>query len=251
LTYKESALLSGLVFAAAFINLEPTYGRPPQSLSICGSDDRRVETFSPVGIVREMNKSDEASYCTLTLVSDSCAVSAGHCLHVFEEAEFFSSATGTESQVSSFKYSVAQGSVRALQSRIGNDWAVMRLMPNHRSGLLPGKVHGFVEVELNSQHETPREIYAFSARKLHENQFEIVSAEGAVLWTQGNTLFHDVDTDRGSSGSLIFDALTNRAVGIHTHGGCDTMKNNKATFISQVPFLVRAIEMCRAEEKLF
>jgi V8-like Glu-specific endopeptidase len=228
--------------------LLPALGNSFQRESVCGNDDRRVVSFSPVGIARELNPKDTSSYCTVTLVSDSCALSAGHCLHVLEEAEFFSSSAEFEGHLASFKYSVVPGSVSALQSRIGNDWAVMRLQPNKLTGVLPGKVHGFVDVELNGQHESPNAIHTVSVQREKGNRIEVLGADGSVLWTQGSIMFHDLDTDRGSSGSLIFDSVTGRAVAIHTHGGCDTMKNNKATYISQLPFLVKAIQKCRAEE---
>jgi V8-like Glu-specific endopeptidase len=243
--------LSAFISIFALVSVGSALGVEFEHNSICGIDERRNEFFSPVGVVRELEHKDTSSYCTVTLVSDSCAVTAGHCLHLLGEAEFFASNGLDDGRMGAFKYAVVPGSVRALQTRIGNDWAVMKLKPNSKTGMLPGKVHGFVDVELNSQHESPSRLYTYSARKVQGHRFESVGADGFVLWTQGNIMFHDLDTDRGASGSLIFDAATDKAVAIHTHGGCDTMQNNKATYISQVPFLVRSIEMCRDEEGSF
>lgn len=236
--------MAGLFVIGAALALNST----AQTGSICGQDERSVHAFAPVGVVRKANQGPSAPFCTVTLVGDSCAVSAGHCLHLLEEAEF-SLPTGSEFQsLSAAKYSVIPGSVRALQSRIGNDWAVMRFMPNRESGLLPGKVHGFVELNLNAEQETPSAVYTYASRRDDDNRFEVVVSDGSVLWTQGSVLFHNLDTERGSSGALIFDSATNLAVAIHTHGGCDTMKNNKATYVSQLPNLINAIRMCRKEE---
>jgi V8-like Glu-specific endopeptidase len=74
-------------------------------------------------------------------------------------------------------------------------------------------------------------------------------AQGQVLWSDASIVYHDLDTTAGSSGALLIDSATGRGVGIHTHGGCDTMKNNKGTLISEVPNLVRAINSCRNAER--
>ncbi|MEN9529341.1 MAG: hypothetical protein RI932_1214 [Pseudomonadota bacterium] len=219
--------------------------------SVCGVDDRTPSFENHVGHVRASNGDTLGRFCTVTLISESCALTAGHCLHVLDEAEFFDanlSAQGWSQDLNSNKYRVDKGSVRALQSRIGNDWAVVRLQPNPLSGMLPGKVHGFAEIDLDPQLALEGELEIHSIQRDEKGQFGRVSARGTALSSDGSILFHDLDTGPGSSGSLISAAASGRAVAIHTHGGCDTMKNNKATVIARVPYLVKAIRACVAQE---
>jgi len=219
-----------------------------QPHSVCGQDDRVQTEFPPVAVVTD-SVSGNTNYCTLTLVSDACAVTAGHCLHVLGEARFFVDAQHNKPiSADEFVYKVDKNRTRALQSRIGNDWAVVRLRPNQVSGLLAGKVHGFIEPELARGTLTNAGLQATAVQRSGSNNFAQWKAQGQVLWTDASIVYHDLDTTAGSSGAILIDSATGRAVGIHTHGGCDTMKNNKGTLISEVPHLVRAINACRNDE---
>lgn len=218
-----------------------------QPHSLCGQDDRVPTQHAPVGVVFDPT-SGSSNYCTLTLVSDACAVTAGHCLHVLGEAQFFVDAYHNKPlSAAEFVYKVDKNWTRALQSRIGNDWAVVRLKPHAVSGLLAGKAHGFIEPELSSANWTNAGLQATAVQRSGSNTFVQWKAQGQVLWTDASIVYHDLDTTAGSSGTLLIDSATGRAAGIHTHGGCDTMKNNKGTLISEVPNLVRAIKACRSE----
>ncbi|NBX16808.1 MAG: hypothetical protein EBR09_05525 [Proteobacteria bacterium] len=215
-----------------------------QPLSICSQDDRSPSRVSMTGVVSDV-KNGNQGYCTLTLVGDACAVTAGHCLHVLGEAEFFTDSAGQPPQMpETYRYTVDKSWIRALQTRIGNDWSVVRLKPNSVTGLLAGKVHGFVEAQLSPSVGSDTALELHAVRKTSQG-YELLRSNGNVLWTESSIIFHDLDTGAGSSGALILDSATGRAVGIHTHGGCDTMKNNKATYIANVPKLVSAIKECR------
>jgi V8-like Glu-specific endopeptidase len=219
--------------------------------SICGTDDRVISQERSVGFVRSHSGDVSDRFCTLTLISESCALTAGHCLHHLDEAEFFDSdfsTAGNEKSAHPNRYKVDKSSIRALQSRIGNDWSVVNLQPHPVTGVLPGKVHGFTEVELNPQTPLEGSLEIHSVQRNTQGRHARVSARGEVLWTDGSILFHDLDTAPGSSGSLVVDAASGRAVAIHTHGGCDTMKNNKATIIARAPYLVKAIKACFSRE---
>lgn len=218
-----------------------------QPSSICSTDDR-VESETPfVGTARPNQNNGVSPFCTLTLISDSCALTAGHCLSALGEAEFFPSKSSLLAELPKAErvFAIDQQSIAALQSRIGNDWAVVRLRPNSVSGLLPGKVFGFIEPELEVANG-PEQNLQVTAVEYNSNagSFRRMESKGQTLWTDGSILFHDLDTDKGSSGALIINPSSQKAVAIHTHGGCDTMKNNKATIIARVPFLVRAIRAC-------
>lgn len=220
-----------------------------QPHSLCGQDDRVSTQQAPVGVVTDAT-SGSSNFCTLTLVSDACAVTAGHCLHVLGEARFFVDAYDNKPlSADEFVYKVDKSWTRALQSRIGNDWAVVRLKANPVSGLLAGKVHGFIEPELSRGTLTNAGLQSTAVQRSGSNAFAQWKAQGQVLWTDASIVYHDLDTTAGSSGALLIDSATGRAVGIHTHGGCDTMKNNKGTLISEVPNLVKAINACRDTER--
>lgn len=222
------------VFAAAHPN------------SICEQDDRGPSAATQVGVVLE--RLDKAGpFCTITLISDGCALTAGHCLVALGEARFFVDQKNTpEKREGEFVYPVDQRWIRALQSRIGNDWAVVRLKANPKTGLLPGKVHGFIEPEVRRVEISDVGLELHAIEKAADRSYQRVKASGQLLWTESSIIYHDLDTLGGSSGALVIDVGTGKAIGIHTHGGCDTMKNNKATFISEVPNLVKAIEACRS-----
>jgi len=219
--------------------------------SVCETDDRVASSAGHVGVVSTPSADPLARFCTITLISEACALTAGHCLHLLDEAEF-SDPDGEDGKFAQSprgnRYKVDKASVRALQSRIGNDWAVVRLLPNTHTGLLPGKTHGFVEVELKPQLTIETALETHSAQREAPGRYRRVAARGDVLAIDGSILFHNLDTSAGSSGSLITEAASGKAVAIHTHGGCDTMKNNKATIISRVPHLVKGIRACLVQE---
>ena len=221
------------------------------SNSICENDDRKESSFAPVGMVRSRDQLSNPGYCTLTLISDSCALTAGHCLHLIEEAYFFppNANTGEVVPFAEHKYVADKNSIRALQTRIGNDWAVVRLKANTLTGLLPGKVHGFVEPELTDLSLPEGTLELHATQSSAPKAFERFSASGDILSAENSILFHSLDTAAGSSGSLILNPQSGRAIAIHTHGGCDTMKNNKATIIPRASYLVKAIRACLHSER--
>lgn len=219
-----------------------------QSQSICGQDDRQpaFDDRVGVGIVGSLDPNNSTGFCTITLIDDACALTAGHCLHVLERATFFSDSENFHSNASHV-YEVDKSSIRALQTRIGNDWAVLRLKPNSSTGLLPGKVHGFVEPQLSPAELPVGELEIRAMEKKSKVSFAGYISKGQILAADNSILFHDLDTVPGSSGALIIDPTNKMAIAVHTHGGCETMKNNKATIIAKVPLLVRAIKECRKD----
>ncbi|MEN9824515.1 MAG: hypothetical protein RI953_260 [Pseudomonadota bacterium] len=215
-----------------------------QAQSICGQDERQPSFARGVGVVERKDPEKNPGFCTITLIDDACALTAGHCLHVLERATFY--LDNEENQMSKAEsYEVDKASIRALQTRIGNDWAVVRLKPNSTTSLLPGKVHGFVEPQITPVELPAGEIEVHAVERKVAKTFERYSARGQILATDNSILFHDLDTVPGGSGALIVDPANGKAFAIHTHGGCETMKNNKGTIIARVPFLVRAIKECR------
>lgn len=218
-------------------------GAQPQS--VCGVDDRMSSEAPAVGVVSSPSDGHR-SFCTITLIDDRCALTAGHCLNVLGEARFFKNLNHQEDlSGDEFIYAVDTNWTRALQSGIGNDWAVVRLKANIKTGLLPGKVHGFIEPASSPRPLQESELVLDAIQRDSTQTFSSYKAYGQTLWNAKSILYHDLDTVPGGSGALIIDANTSQAIAIHTHGGCETMKNNKATIIAEVPFLLRAIKECR------
>lgn len=94
-----------------------------QTQSICGQDERQPSQARGVGYVSSFNSEKNPCFCTLTLIDDACAITAGHCLHLLEQATFNVDSEGNQMSAAQV-YAVDQASIRALQTRIGNDWAV-------------------------------------------------------------------------------------------------------------------------------
>lgn len=223
-------------------------------LSLCGADDRVPANFGPVGVTQAFDAEQNPGVCTVTLVSESCAITAGHCLPVIGRihfgAETFRSDTRTGSKSSLSDFEVDPSFVRALSTQIGNDWAVFRILPHQISGRFPGEIYGYLELELNPQAAVPSQLqtvaYGVSGRFAFDDLMQMQS-EGGVLWDSNRILYHDLDTGLGSGGTVLIDQFNGKGYAIHTHGGCNTMGNNKATIIGRVPNLVRAIRDCRSD----
>lgn len=54
--------------------------------SICGRDNREISSDPKVG--RALDSAGATAGCSLTLISKSCAISAGHCINELKIAEF-------------------------------------------------------------------------------------------------------------------------------------------------------------------
>jgi hypothetical protein len=212
--------------------------------SMCGADDRIPSAIGAVGYAEAFNPEQNPGTCTVTLIGDNCAISAGHCLPVLGRVRF-----GENFGSSTNEYEVDERFVRALSTRIGNDWAVFRLLPNHITGKLPGQEYGFIRLETDATAPLPFQlnVTAIGVKdELESAPLTQFSASGQVLWDSERILYHDVDTGSGSSGAILIDEISGKGYAIHTHGGCDSMGNNKATIIGRVPNLIRAIRDCRS-----
>ena len=208
--------------------------------SICDDDDRELDSLSFVGYGVSFDRKHNPGACTVTMISNNCALSAGHCLHVLNKVIFRGGDT----------YNVEKGSIRAISSKIGNNWAVFRLDSNGKTGLSAGEQNGFAELELSLDAPYPEKLWAVSedTRRnidLYPDNKQLRS-EGYSLGDFGSILYHEIDMGKGSGGALLFDESSKKAYAIHTHGGCNIMGNNKATIIARVPFLVKAINDCVA-----
>lgn len=220
--------------------------------TICGkTDDRQLSFEAPVGRLSVM----ERNYgCTVTMISRSCGISAGHCITVLEKAEF-NTPGSIDRQAKpadpSDTYLIDRSSIVYENGGRGNDWSVMKLKPNSITGKFPGDVQGFYEVKFKKPAvgsklritgygvDNDDDDRNFAQQTHTGNLVQYGSKDDVALMT------YSVDTMGGNSGSTIRLESTNEIVGIHTHGGCYQYGGaNSGTLIASSPKLIQAIKSC-------
>ncbi len=238
-----------------FLSL-PTFA---SNKTICGPSDDRVPS-SALEIGRLLDSREGTGGCTVTMISDNCGISAGHCKPVLHIAEF----NTPESRNGSIQHSKAEDVYEIEQNSIvyrnngpGDDWAVFKLKKNDITGKSAGIAQGTIEVSFEvptvrtaltitgyglDRSEPTRNL----AQQTHDGRLESVgvydSWNGRMMET---VLEHSVDTMGGNSGSSIIDTRENKVIGIHTHGGCGRSSGyNQGTLISKHNRLKEAIRSC-------
>lgn len=229
-----------------------TSGVMASQKSICGVDDRVPSSLPSIG--RLLGKITDSGGCTVTMISKTCAISAGHCSSTFGIAQFNTPPSrGGRIQHPSEEdmYPVDKGASKWVYSGLGNDWAVLRIKPNKVTGLYAGDVQGTYEVEFNK----PRngDIIRITGYGLDRSDPERNLAQqthtGEITRFRGSTMYHVADTMGGNSGSSIIRESDQKIVAIHTNGGCSSRGGaNAATVISENEELKKAIRTCLAEE---
>jgi len=246
-------MIKGLVISASLLMAAQSFAG---SQSICGQDDR-VLSFNPK--VGRLSVEGKHKGCTATMISDSCAITAGHCETVLERAEFNTPVSvDNEPQASDKKdlYLIDKASISLQNEGPGKDWAVFKFKPNAITKKLPGVVQGNYRVSFKSLKKGQKLTiigYGLDDGDLDKNfaqqinHGKVVGLGDAIYGS--SVLKHVVDTMGGNSGSSILDQNTENIVGIHTHGGCSTSGGyNMGTIISRHPQLMKAIKACLASE---
>ena len=220
---------------------ETTVGAPDAGpRSICGSVDDRVLSFSdrvarvsPVG-------------CTAWLIDDAnhCFLTAGHCTGGSLQVCLFNVPLANPNGTFNFpppedQYSVDPASVQTNGGLgIGNDWAYFGCFENSNTGLTPFQAQG----DFYTLAATPPPVAGQTIRITgHGTTTSPVSPTwnrvqkthtGPYASFSGTTVQYTVDTTGGNSGSAVFNENTSEAIGIHTHGGCNTDGGNWGTGIN-------------------
>ena len=218
--------------------------------TICGEDDDRLPSNNPM-VARAIKAGDNGG-CTLTMIGKACAISAGHCLSTFEIAQFNTPASqngriGYPAPEDS--YEIDKSTIVSRNGGVGNDYAVMRLLPNSITGKLAGEAQGHYPVSFiaPSVGDLVRITgYGLDTREPDRNLAQ-QSHVGPIAnyATRGAGMGHQVDTMGGNSGSSIILEETGEVIGIHTHGGCYTRGgSNGSTAIANHPELQAAITSC-------
>lgn len=221
--------------------------------SICGENDDRIVSFE--NKIGRLFADETHKGCTVTMISDTCGITAGHCLPVLKFAEFNTPlSVNGQAQASDPRdvYPVDESSIVHEDGGPGKDWAVLKLKANEITGKLPGQVQGFYDVDFaQPSRGTTLRITGYGRDNDDaDRNFAQQTNTGKLVGTGsiffGRTIMtHTVDTMGGNSGSTIINERTQKVIGIHTHGGCrETGGSNKGTLISTSTELKQAIRAC-------
>jgi V8-like Glu-specific endopeptidase len=209
-------------------------GAPPIfPKSQCGATDDRVLSFDnrlgrllPVG-------------CTAWMIDDCqhCFLTAGHCVGTIDVVEFnvpLSTAGGSlVHPAPADQYVVDDNSDQTNGGQgTGNDYAYFGVFPNTQTGLTPSSAYGTwfelvppPPVVGNTIRITG---YGVDSSPSSHNQVQQTST-GPFFASFGTTLQYQTDTEGGNSGSPVIWENANKAIGIHTHGGCGSSSGNAGT----------------------
>jgi V8-like Glu-specific endopeptidase len=184
------------------------------------SNDPRAARVVPVG-------------CTVWLINDSqnCFLTAGHCtgssLDIVEFNVPMSDSGGNivhpgpEDQ-----YAVDFSSVQSINGGVGNDWGYFGCFANTETGLTAGEAQGEWYTLAASPPPVSGQLiritgYGVDSSPPERNQVQQTHA-GPYVTFSGTTVQYQTDTEGGNSGSAVLDDSTGLAIGIHTHGGCNS-----------------------------
>lgn len=246
-----------LKMALMILSLIGAMNARANSKSICGEDDR-IPSDNPK-VARALGSLSDPGGCTVTMISRTCAISAGHCKDVLGVAEF-NTPESRDGRIQHPRaediYEIEKTSINMRYTRIGDDWAVMRLKANAHTGAYAGDRQGHYEVafEMPKKGDQLR-ITGYGldrpdptrnlAQQTHTGFVTQVGSNGS-----NSSFSYDVDTMGGNSGSSIIRMSDNKIVGIHTNGGCYTRGGqNSGTVIAAHKELSAAIRSCLAAEE--
>lgn len=247
-------MIKGIVISiACVLTLSTSFA---SQKSICGSNDDRILSYDAK--ISRLSVTGKHKGCTATMISDSCAITAGHCTPVLVRAEFNTpDSINNEPQASSLKdvYQIDTASIEHQAEGPGKDWAVFKFKRNRITGKLPGQVQGYYNVSFAKVSKGQRigiTGYGVDDGDLIRNfaqQINTGKITGLGDFMYGNSVIkHTVDTMGGNSGSTIINIDNNEIIGVHSHGGCHSSGYNMGTLISKHLKLQKAIQKCLASE---
>lgn len=234
-----------LIFSTSFTSLA-------NHKSICGSNDDRILSFEArVGRLSTLEKN---SGCTATLISDSCAITAGHCKPVLIKAEFNTPESVDAIPQPAAKedvYLIDQESIVLQHEGIGKDWAVFKFKKNKYTDKYPGEVQGYYDVYFGKVKRGNKiRITGYGIDRNDATGNFAQQTHTGELTSVGNIfnrthLKHTADTTGGNSGSSVILEETQEIIGIHSHAGCSSLGGaNQGTVIHSHKELVAAIKAC-------
>ena len=225
--------------------------------TICGPTDNRVPSDNSK--IARSSLVGGVYGCSVTMIGRSCAISAGHCAQLLEQFNFNVSTNidgGPQKASPENIYLKRKDSLKFRDDGHGNDWAVMRMDKNVITDLYPGDVQGWYSVKLIGNIKKGQRIRItgygvdeYDTSKSFSQQTHVGKIVKSGGWLNKSTLFHNIDTTGGNSGSSIILEATNEVIGIHSHGGCSSNGGtNKGTIISKNGAFIKAIRSCLDSE---
>jgi hypothetical protein len=203
--------------------------------SICGPTDDRIASD------QHATSRLVSIGCTAWIIPNGHFVSAGHCLDgsnstVVEFQVPISLPNGTiQHPGPEDQYSVDVSTKVFVNGGIGNDWGTFEVFPNSVTGLMPIVAQGAFWPLVQDLGPDSIRITGYgvdgpppgfgNGPRDSTNQTQQTNV-GPNAGSSGTTMRYVTDTQGGNSGSPIIDALTNNAVGVHTHGGCNSSGGN-------------------------
>ena len=193
--------------------------------SQCGPTDDRIASNQPA-TGRLLNIG-----CTAWIIPNGKFASAGHCLDgsnstVVEFNVPLSLPGGTlQHPGPEDQYSVNVSTKIYTNGGIGNDWGVFEVFPNSITGLMPKEAQNAYWPLVQDLGPDSIRITGYGVDGGTANQTQQTHI-GPNAGSSGTTMRYVTDTEGGNSGSPVIDGLTNNAVGVHTHGGCNSSGGN-------------------------
>jgi len=245
-----------LAILLVLTTLESTQASAKRS---CMPSARELSYRPEIGRIRD-NLNNQDSSCTVFMISNSCAVSAGHCKEHFQFAEFNIPASFGEEISNSTPediFEVDKASIQSHYGDFGNDYAVFKLKPNKVTGELAGQKYGYLSTSFITPKITSK-IHIIGYGLSFQDEFSYLSqkkSEGEVIGTNYrrglpfipnlSSVSYDATTSGGDSGSPIILESTGEVIGIHTRGMCfNGGRHNGGTLFKDHKRLSKAIDSC-------
>lgn len=248
--------------------------------NICGyQDDRSLSADDRIGRLsisyyNQKNETEDSMKCTVTMVSKSCAITAGHCLnfkrpkmHVEFQVPLSSKHGEANSSHKLHRYYIdkeltnfSHEFLKRDHKNAISDWAVIKIKVNKKTGQYPGEAYGYYSMNIDSLNPNGKEAisiigYGSNSRFDKDKTLNYAQrkSEGIILSFPligpfSKTMNHNADTMGGTSGAAIINSK-GEVIGVHTNGGCREKEGfNRGALLSQNPQFVNAINNCIASE---
>lgn len=228
---------------------------PSAPQTICGTDNRTRWTDGRVARIL-IKKGTSIGVCTAWLISPvNCLATAGHCLagtptNVTVEFNVpLSTASGAiVHPPTSHQYTWMGTSNRLFENNgIGKDWGVFTTNKNPQTQRYPASVQRtwFLFWSVPALNTTLRVTGHGADTTPRTLNFVQQTDTGRLVQIGASFLRYRVDTMGGNSGSPVMIASTQRAIGVHTHGGCTfSGGSNAGTRADYSPFATARTRLC-------
>jgi V8-like Glu-specific endopeptidase len=215
--------------------------------TICGPTDDRVPSGEP-----RAGRMAPAG-CTAWIIDDCshCLLTAGHCSGLNSAVEFnvpLSDPNGNVQHPSpDHQYAIDPVSMQSNGGQgMGDDWAYFGCFPNSNTGLTPYEAQGgFYTLALPpsvwNQNIRITGYGSVSSPIPPEWNYAQKTHVGPYQTLDGTRLGYRTDTSGGNSGSPVVIEETGLAIGIHTHGGCNSSGGENSGTGMHLPDLQTAL----------